>query len=310
MLSSLSSTWVETCNAVGNQATITVANYTAHHVVLTLEVAGVVYHRALLPPNESPEDDLDGPRMAGAAGGAAPEARRPGGFRSSNFAVVKMPCGKAWYTLGAVVSAPADGSEAGGRAQQWVEVGPKRRLHFVFGGSFVSLRYDTDNESHISMVNESTEFQNNEASERLEGALSATGSALKATGESLRDIYASHVKPSVEAVRDKIHAMTVPEGGGGAAAGGAPGAGACAPGGDYGSGDAHAAQAMGYALHGPPQLLEPDDLLVGDGAGGAPRMAAEWRFDRPDEEAHYVPPPAPRQQHQQPPKRLGSNTSV
>jgi hypothetical protein len=273
-----------------------------------------VYQRALLPPNESPEDDLYGPRVAGAAGGAASEARRrPGGFRSSNFAVVKMACGKAWYTLGAVVSAPADGSEAGGRAQQWVEVGPKRRLHFVFGGSFVSLRYDTDSESHISMVNESTEFQNNEASERLEGALSATGSALKATGESLRDVYATHVKPSVEVVREKIHAMTAPEGGGGAA-GAAPGSRTSASGGEYGSGGTHAAQTKGYSLHGPPQLLEPDDLLVGDGDsdGGAPRMAAEWRFDRPDEEAHYVPPPpvASRQQQQQPPKRLASNTSV
>jgi len=115
---SLSSGFIGACNAVGRQTHITVANYTDRQVLLTLEVGNVVYRREELPPNETHQDDryvsrpLVSENQEERAGGRYPESQGRVMKRfGTNFATCKLPCGFAWYTIGATVAGYSDFSD-------------------------------------------------------------------------------------------------------------------------------------------------------------------------------------------------------
>lgn len=107
---SLSSRFINACNVVGSQTEITVANYTDRQVVLTLEVGDVVYRREELPPNESPDDDKYMAPLV-SKNQESQDAERVLKRFGTNFATCKLPCGYAWYTIGACVSAYSEYSD-------------------------------------------------------------------------------------------------------------------------------------------------------------------------------------------------------
>mmetsp|Transcript_12586 Transcript_12586/g.32107 ORF Transcript_12586/g.32107 Transcript_12586/m.32107 type:complete len:257 (+) Transcript_12586:208-978(+) len=188
MKAALSQRWVAACNKVGAQTAITIVNHTVYPVLVTLEVAGVVYQREMLPPNEAQEDSYT-EEEGGSLLGNGSESQRQ--FYHSNFAAVKLSCGRAWYTVGAVVCHTSELSE------DWVQAAPKRRLHFVFGGSTVSVHNDADTDSKIRLVNDSATGQNDLASERLEQTISTAS-------DKFSKVYREHINPTVNKARESM----------------------------------------------------------------------------------------------------------
>jgi len=187
----LGSMWVETCNQIGSQTHIAAVNFTDKHVAIRLEVAGVIYQQGLLPPNEG---SLVSSSVDSEFGRYKEEDRQFVG--SSNFAAIKLPCGFCYYTVVAAFAEPFD--------EGWSEKGEPRRLHFVYGGSKVTVHYDalhrppfateTSHPSGLRLVNRSAaETGRDELSEEIEETIDQTKAAIGELKE--------YVAPAVEKVK-------------------------------------------------------------------------------------------------------------
>ncbi|GBG26423.1 Hypothetical Protein FCC1311_026442 [Hondaea fermentalgiana] len=176
--------FVDACNTIGSQTSISVSNYTGVSYALTLEVGGIVYQRETLPANDAlvaQEDDVGAP-LTGRSGSAKD-------FVGANFAVVKFKCGYVFYSISAtpivddgLSHSPVQGS---------------RTIHFVYGGSKVSLRSDLRDPRGFRLVNETTEIGGNEMSDDLE-------LTLEVTRESARHVKDTYLDPAIAKVRTTL----------------------------------------------------------------------------------------------------------
>lgn len=181
--STFSTRWVDTCNSIGKQTKISVSNYTDVSYALTLEVGGVVYQRETLPANEAlVSQDGAGASLTGRRGSARD-------YLGSNFAVVKFDCGFVFYTITATPIVEDVSSR--------MRVKGTQRLHFVYGGSKVTLRSDLREPQGFKLLNESSEIGGNEMSEDLE-------ITLEATRQSLQHVKDQYIDPAVQKVRTSI----------------------------------------------------------------------------------------------------------
>jgi len=211
--------WVNVCNKIGTQTTLTVVNRSPYTLLVKLEVGGVVYKTEMLPANSGDEEWGYDPL------GEKPSTGEEGNFEGSNFAVVKFPCGFAWYTVSACTCAQSDFTG------ELIENDPPRRLHFVYGGSRVIIRPDSESKSKVKLFNESATYDADGLSEKWENSLEATKTGMVGFHE-------NHLKPAVEKVKEKVNNMRAEE-----------------PKGEYGSG----AATFKPQTSGPGQLLSEDD---------------------------------------------------
>mmetsp|Transcript_20863 Transcript_20863/g.38811 ORF Transcript_20863/g.38811 Transcript_20863/m.38811 type:complete len:226 (-) Transcript_20863:120-797(-) len=157
---------VEICNQIGNQTSVTVTNYSEVRLLVTLEVAGVVFHSGLVEPR---------------------------GDGTSATSQVSFTCGYAVYTIGAVEVAE------GSVLEDFHALGPKQSLHFVTGGSKVSVMTDSSTPSLFKLVNDSAEWSN-EASEKLEKGIQQSA-----------EIYNDKVRPHVDKAKAIIDTKITPK---------------------------------------------------------------------------------------------------